>query len=285
MPRKSGLGRGLDSLIPVSEQAPKKEENYIPVERIVPNPRQPRAHIDSQELNELASSIREHGILQPVIVTYNEDEDQYILIAGERRLLAAKQAGLRHVPAIIREATEQQRLVLALIENVQRSDLNALEAAEAYRQLTEEFNLSHEEVAVHVGKSRVSVTNTLRLLKLPQEVQDALVGERISEGHARALLSLATPQAQEAALQTILLHDLNVRQTEELVRKLSGERPKSRPKVTSPPEISALEERLRAQLGTKVDIKTRKNGGSLVIHYYSNEELDALIATLLGNAD
>ncbi len=283
MARKSGLGRGLDALIISNEYPNIREADQIRVDRIVPNPRQPRAHINSEELIELAVSIKEHGVIQPVIVTYDQQADSYTLIAGERRLLAARQAGLETIPAIVREASDQQRLVLALIENVQRADLNAMEAAEAYRQLVEDFKLSHEEIANHVGKSRVAITNTLRLLKLPKDVQQALVDNKISEGHARALLTLPSPQAQSSALKTILNRDLNVRQTEDLVRKLTGQHVKTQSMPAQSPEISDLEERLRTQLGTKVVVKSRKNGGTLIIHYYSNEELDTLIGKILGD--
>lgn len=283
MARKSGLGRGLDALIISNESTNIREADQISVDRIVPNPRQPRAHINSEELIELTASVKEHGIIQPVIVTYDQQGDSYTLIAGERRLLAARQAGLETIPAIVREASEQQRLVIALIENVQRMDLNAMEAAEAYRQLAEDFKLSHEEIAHHVGKSRVAITNTLRLLKLPKDVQQALVDNKISEGHARALLTLPSPQAQSSAYKTILKRDLNVRQTEELVRKLTGQQVKTHSKPAQAPEISALEERLRTQLGTKVVVKSRKNGGTLTIHYYSDEELDSLIEMILGD--
>jgi ParB family chromosome partitioning protein len=255
------------------------------VERIAPNPRQPRTNFDPQELAELAASIREHGVIQPLILTYGEQDDQYVLIAGERRLLAARQVGLEVVPAIVREASEQQRLELALIENVQRTDLGPLEAAEAYRQLAEDFGLSHEQISVQVGKSRAAVTNTLRLLKLPPAVQAALSEGRISEGHARALLALPTPQAQSAALQTVLERELNVRQTEELVHRLSGQKPISQLKPEPPPEMVALEERLRERLGTKVSLNRRRKGGTLVIHFYSDEELDALVEQILGREE
>jgi ParB family chromosome partitioning protein len=284
MPRRPGLGRGLEALIPGGDAAPTSGANYIPAARIIPNPRQPRGHFDPEALNELAESIRQHGILQPLIVTYNEESSEYTLIAGERRLLAARQVGLESVPAIVRDATEQQRLELALIENLQRADLDALESAQAYKQLSEEFHLSHEEIAAQVGKSRASITNTLRLLKLPRSVQQALAEERISEGHARCLLALPSPQSQVAALQVILEKDLNVRQTEEYVRKLSGERPVSVPRQSVSPEITALEERLRAHLGTKVRLNRGRKGGTLVIHFYSDEELDALMETIIGEA-
>jgi ParB family transcriptional regulator, chromosome partitioning protein len=190
-------------------------------------------------------------------------------------------AGLASVPVLVRQATDQQRLELAIIENVQRSDLSPLEEAEAYRQLAEDFDLSHESIAARVGKSRVAVTNTLRLLRLPDSVKNALIEKRISEGHARALLALSTPEAQTAALRTVLVQELNVRQTEELVRKLSGEKPVRKLKVSVSPDIAALEERLRSSLGTKVKLRSGRKGGTLTIHYYSNEELDALTGRLL----
>jgi ParB family chromosome partitioning protein len=186
------------------------------------------------------------------------------------------------VPVLVRQATDQQRLELAIIENVQRSDLSALEQAEAYRQLAEDFGLSHEEIAARVGKSRVAVTNTLRLLKLPDVVKNALIEGRISEGHARALLALTTPEAQTVALHTLLKQEFNVRQTEELVRKLSGQKLSRKPRPAAAPEVSELEERLRSSLGTKVTLRSGRKGGTVTIHYYSNEELDALIGRLLN---
>ncbi len=179
---------------------------------------------------------------------------------------------------------DQERLELALIENLQRSDLNPLEAAEAYRQLNEEFGLSHEEISARVGKSRVSITNTLRLLQLPHDVQQAVRDGQISEGHARALLGLHSDQAQSAVLQTILLKDLTVRQTEELVRRLTGSKPSPAAKGAIPPEVQAIEDRLRERLRTKVILNPQRNGGKVVIYYYSKEEFDYLIDTLLGEA-
>jgi ParB family chromosome partitioning protein len=282
MAKKSGLGRGLEALIPGGERLPTGGVITLRVDQIERNPRQPRSHIDPEELSELAGSIREHGVLQPLIVSEGEQPDRYVLIAGERRLLAARQAGLERVPVLIREASDQERLELALIENVQRTDLNPLEAAEAYRQLAEDFGLSHEEIASRVSKSRVTVTNTLRLLKLPEKILQALMDERITEGHARALLALPTPQAQTAALQTVLAQELNVRQTEALVRRLGGERPPSQVKPAPPAEISALRNRLESWLGTPVNLKHHHKGGTITIRYYSDEELNALVERLLG---
>jgi len=281
--RRSGLGKGLDALIPTGEsELPASGVTQIPTDKISPNPRQPRANFDPDELTDLAGSIRVHGVLQPLIVTKGEKPEQYTLITGERRLLAAREAGLNTVPAILRDVSDQELVELALVENIQRADLSPLEAAEAYRQLAEDFNLSHEEIATRVGKSRVAITNTLRLLNLPPAVQKALVEGQISEGHARALLALPTPQSQSAALQTVIKQDLNVRQTEELVRRLSGEKTSKPPKPKQSPEIIALQDRLRERLGTKVSLNQRRKGGTMVIHYYSDEELNALFDLIMG---
>jgi len=243
---------------------------------------QPRSTMDSEELEDLANSIREHGILQPLVVSFDPLTGMYTLIAGERRLRASALAGLDRVPVIVREVTNQERLELALIENVQRSDLSALETAEAYRELAEDFNLSHEEISTRVGKSRVSVTNTLRLLKLPDLVQKALSDGSISEGHARALLGLSNAQAQTAALQSIVAHDLNVRQTEELVRKMTGHKPEPVTEKPVEPDVKELEDRLQSKLGTRVALHHGAKGGSITIHYYSDEELNSLVSQLLG---
>ncbi|HNT54450.1 MAG TPA: ParB/RepB/Spo0J family partition protein [Anaerolineaceae bacterium] len=279
MARKTGLGKGLDALLPGGDETPVPEGSavYIPVAQIIPNPRQPRGEMSSEGLAELAASIREHGILQPLMVTYDPAANQYILIAGERRLRAARMVGLQSVPVLVRQITERERLELALIENIQRADLTPLDLAEAYRQLQDEFSLSHEEISVRVGKSREAVTNTLRLLKLPEAVRLALSVGQISEGHARALLGLNTPQSQVSALQTIIHLDLNVRQTENLVRQLKGERLSLPSRKTNPPEITELELRLQHALGERVVLRHGKKGGSVVIRYYSDEELNALV--------
>ncbi len=288
MARKGGLGKGLDALLQDTSQsastAPRSADSGIteaPINKVIPNPQQPRQIMKEEQLRELADSIIEHGVIQPLIVTYNEPQDQYILIAGERRLRASQLAGLKTIPVLVREATNQQQLELALIENVQRADLTPLETAEAYEHLRNEFSLSHEEIASRVGKSRTAVTNTLRLLKLQPAARQALADDQITEGHARALLALPTKQGQTAALQTIIKQELNVRQTEELIRKLSGEKPVPKPRKAPAPEILELEQQLRTHFGTKVTLSHGKNGGSVIIHYYSNEELDALMGRLL----
>lgn len=279
MMARRGLGKGLDALIPAGDE-PESGGNalQIPISLIEPNPSQPRSEIHDESLQELADSIREHGILQPLILSKESDPEKYTLIAGERRLRAAKLVGLDFVPAILRDASSQQRLEWALIENLQREDLTPLEAAEAYQQLNDEFGLSHDQIATQVGKSRTAVTNTLRLLKLPKSAREALSAGRISEGHARALLGLPSEKAQAAALQTILAHDLNVRQTEQLIHKLAGEKPAPpTPKPAKTSQIAEIENELRSALGTKVTLNHGKKGGTLVIHYYSDEELDELI--------
>jgi ParB family chromosome partitioning protein len=282
MKRKSGLGRGLDALIPRTESEPATGGVIeISVDRITPNPHQPRDQINEERLSELATSIKEYGVIQPLIVTQQGESDNYTLIAGERRLLAAKQAGLSAVPVLVREASELQRLEMALIENLQRDDLTPLETANAYQHLIDDFDLSHSEIASRVGKSRTAVSNTLRLLNLSPSVKIALNEGKISEGHARALLALETPQSQKAALATVLRKDLNVRQTEDLVKQLRGEKIKPKKQIIRSPGVEALEERLRAHLGTKVRLKHGKKGGSVTIYYYSEEELDSLVEHLL----
>jgi ParB family chromosome partitioning protein len=283
MPRQSGLGKGLDALIPGDDNRPAENGvTYLPINAIIPNPRQPRTSINPEELQELADSIREHGIIQPLIVSHEPDGNHYVLIAGERRLEAARLAKLDSIPVILRQVNDQDRLELALIENVQRADLMPLETAEAYRHLHEEFNLSHEEISRRVGKSRVSVSNTMRLLKLPDKVKTALLQGSISEGHARAMLALTSPQAQLAVLEVIERNGLNVRQTEELVRKYGGVQQKGPAAGKSlTPELSAIEDRMRAVLGTKVSLHPGQKGGSITIQYYSDEELNRLIDQIL----
>ncbi len=281
-PRKRGLGRGLESLIPAEDGETSRGVLEVALASIAPNPHQPRSPIREQDLLELAASIEEHGIIQPLVVT--EAPDGYQLIAGERRWRAARVAGLSTVPVLVKDVAPSEMLELALVENLQRSDLNPLEEAMAYEQLADEFGLTQKEIAQRVSKSRTAITNTLRLLKAARPVREALLEERISEGHARAILGLEQPEAQAAALKTVLKRNLNVRQTEALVRKLLGrqqEKQKRTPQRS--PEVEALENRFRESLGTKVRLKRKDKGGRLVIYFYSDEELEALYDQIVGD--
>ncbi len=283
-PRKIGLGKGLESLIPTTGEGDGDVTQgvlEVPLSSISPNPHQPRSPIREEDLAELAASIKEHGIIQPLVVT--ETVDGYQLIAGERRWRAAGVAGLSEVPVLVKDVAPSKMLELALVENLQRSDLNPLEEAMAFQQLADEFELTQKEIAKRVGKSRTAVTNTLRLLTASRPVRQALLEEKISEGHARALLGLEKAAAQEAALKTVLNQDLNVRQTEQLVRRLlgrqdEGEQPSQRPS----PEVRQLESRFREALSTKVSLKRKGDGGRLVIYFYSEEELAALYEHIVG---
>lgn len=313
MAQQYGLGRGLASLIP-----PKKEEKQdekkaaqktvlasgtfeplskgklvsenaiavqdgeyiinIPLANIVPNPHQPRLHFDAEKLEELASSIKEHGILQPLVVT-RVDEKNYELIAGERRFQAAKKLGLRTVPAIVREAGEQLKLELAIIENVQRHNLNPIEEAKAYARLVHEFSLSQEEVSVKMCKKRSTIANTLRLLHLPVEIQRAVAEGNISEGHAKALLAIENKEKQRAIFELILKEELTVRETESRVRGVSGKK-SARTVKTLAPEIAAASSDLMSRFGTKVKITPTGKGGKIIFEYFSKEELEGLLGKL-----
>ena len=282
---RAGLGKGLGALIPSGVPAPGLKR--VSLEAIIPNPRQPRSLFDPQALQELAASIREVGLIQPLIVQQLPDSDvsgqaRYQLITGERRWRAARLAGLQQVEVIVKEATPQQMLELALVENIQRADLNPLEEAQAYEQLIQEFGLTQEAVADRLGRSRVSVANTVRLLRLPEEIKEALLSGAISEGHARALLMLDEDEAKLLALRMVTRRHLSVRQTEELVRRLqAATRAVSRQRTRSP-ETEALENQFRNSLGTKVDLFRSRKGGKLVIHFYSDEDLQALYERIVG---
>jgi ParB family chromosome partitioning protein len=282
MAKRSGLGKGLESLIPEGYlPATTAADRFVPISMIVPNPSQPRESMNEEDLQDLANSIREHGIIQPLVVTLESHTGIYTLIAGERRLRAAQIVGLEKVPVIVRTASDQERLELALIENVQRADLSPLETAAAYHRLSSEFNLSHEQISNQVGKSRAAVTNTLRLLTLPAKVKLSLASGEISEGHARTLLGLPTEQSQLSALQTVVSHSLNVRQTEELVRRLTGEKPKKPAVKNVDPMTKEIEEQLRGKLGTRVTLNQGEKGGTLTIHYYSDEELTQILKVIM----
>lgn len=276
MARTFGLGRGLDALIP--RAAPGTDTPEIAVDRITRNPHQPRIRFDDEETAALAASITLHGVLQPIIVRASADGG-YELIAGERRLRAARMAGLSHIPAVVRESAGGELLELALVENVQRQDLNAIEEATAYRELIDRFGLSHEEVARKVGKSRVAVSNALRLLDLATGTREAIADGRISEGHGRALAALTVPELQRAALLLVLDRHLSVRQTEELVRRKRDTVTARRPRTISG-DLADLEAQLRGLLATRVGIVRTRRGGRLVIDFYSDEELDRLSAII-----
>ena len=281
--RPQSLGRGLAALIPQrSGSQPGTLE--IAIERIRPNPHQPRQHFDEAELATLTASIREHGVLQPILVT--ETVQGFQLVAGERRLRAARAAGLERIPAIVRQLGEQAQLEIALVENLQRADLDPLESARGFRRLIDEFGLSHEQIAARVGRARSTVANTLRLLDLAPIVQDAVVNRSISEGHARALGGLSV-EHQAHVVGSVIEQDLSVRQAEELVRRLRE--PRVTAATVSAPghggrdaDMDRVEEDLRRSLGTKVSLARTRRGGRIVIEYYSDEELGRLYDRLTG---
>ncbi len=290
---KHGLGRGLGALIPPPARPSTTGAGVqqIDLAEIEPNPHQPRHTVKARDLEELADSIREHGVLQPLLLTTvttaNGSGTRYQLVAGERRWRAAKLAGLHQVPAIVRGSTPQEMLELALVENIQRADLNPLEEAEAYRQLIDEFGMTQEQVAHKVGKDRTTVSNMLRLLKLPAALKQALAEEQISEGHARALLQLNDEVRMLAMLKLVIARHLSVRQTEELVRRSFETAPgKNGQKHNGnghelPPETRAIEEDFRRVLGTKVELVRSSKGGKIVIDFYSDEELDAIYRRII----
>ena len=277
--RPQGLGRGLAALIP--QRAPSLGGSIeIPLARIRENPRQPRLRMNDEALASLAESIRQHGVIQPILVT--ETIDGYTLVAGERRVRAARMAGLERIPAIVRQLADRQQLELALVENIQREDLDPMEAARAYRQLMDEFSFTQEDLATRVGRARSTVANTLRLLELHPAVQDAVAASLITEGHARALGGLP-PEAQAPAVTSVIADDLSVRQTEELVRRVREPRPERVPtQAGSDPDVERVEEDLRRSLGTKVRLTRTRRGGRIVIEYFGDEELARLYQRLVG---
>ncbi|MEK7516815.1 MAG: ParB/RepB/Spo0J family partition protein [Patescibacteria group bacterium] len=279
----SGLGKGLGALIPkkittagaLANQGAEHAPREAPIDSVVPNPRQPRTQFDRQDLEELVASIRAHGILQPLVVT-KKGASNYELVAGERRLRAAKMAGLRSVPIFVRaNVDDRERLELALIENVQRKDLNALEEARAYEALRKEFGLTQEEIALRVGKSRPHVANVVRLLTLPAEIQEALHIGKITFSHARTLLGAKNAAEQLALFRRLLSGGMPVRDVEHAVSR--GKRERVRVKD---PNLAAREGALRAALGTKVTIQKRGEGGEIRVAYYSEEELLALVGKI-----
>ena len=315
--RRGGLGRGLDALIgpgagggpagagsgwepagPVgtgfeAETGGDGGLRQVEIGRIEPNPRQPRRQMADDELEALAGSIAEHGLLQPLVVTEllpaapgvspqgTGQAPRYQLIAGERRWQAAKRAGLVRVPVVVRAASAREQLELALVENVQRADLNPLEEAAAYQQLAEEFGLTQEDIGRRVGKSRFAINNTLRLLDLPAAVQRALLDRSITEGHGRALAGLHDAEQQIELLQRIVAERLSVRQAEELVRRVQ-EPPPGAGRARRTPDVDELQERFQQALGTKVGLTRGRRGGKLVIHFYDDEQLESLYERLVA---
>lgn len=315
MAQQYGLGRGLASLIPPKKKSDTEENvpsspfdasslsrsfpvesrpvfpeesaatvsqgnsslKEVAIQDIFPNPHQPRLHFDETKLEELATSIKEHGILQPLVVSKNGN--RYELIAGERRLQAAKRSGLTMVPVVVRDVTEQEKLELAIIENIQRHNLNPIEEAKAFLRLIDEFNLEQEGVAKKMGKSRSTVANTLRLLHLPIEIQRAVAEGKISEGHAKALLAIENGEKQRAVFDLIIKEELTVRETEMRVRGIAVKTHIRRGVIMSP-EILERTEHLTQVLGTKVKIAPSGKGGKVVIEYYSSEDLDGLLRRL-----
>jgi len=283
--RQGGLGRGISALIPQRGGA-LAAPTEIPLNRIVLNPYQPRLNVGSADIEALTDSIREHGVLQPILVT--EVLDGYQLVAGERRFRAAQAAGLERIPAVVRQLADRDQLELALVENIQRADLNAMEEAHAYRQLANEFSLTQEQIATKVGRARATVANTMRLLDMDPAVQVAVTDGHITEGHARALGALA-PAAQVQLLGAVVSRELSVRQTEELSRRLRDAANGTKKAATKPGkapsadgELERLEEDLRRSLGTKVSLARTRRGGRIVIEYYSDEELGRLYERLTG---
>jgi ParB family chromosome partitioning protein len=283
----TGLGRGLAALIP--QRTPGGAGTVeISLDRIRDNPRQPRQRMADDALETLAASIREHGVIQPILVT--ETLDGYQLVAGERRVRAARMAGLERIPAVVRQLADREQLELALVENLQREDLDPIEAARAYRQLIDEFGFTQEDLGARVGRARSTVANTLRLLELHPAVQAAIIEGRLTEGHARALGGLPS-EVQSRLLEPIIERDLSVRQTEELVRRVRG--PRTRATATTDghagtaadpdPDFERVEEDLRRALGTKVRLARSRHGGRIVIDFYSDEELTRLYDRLMGS--
>ena len=288
-----GLGKGLDTLIPSEYVPPKKgnedqkganeAETVVKITKVEPNREQPRKHFDEDALQELADSIKQFGLLQPILV--QDRGDYYEIIAGERRWRAAKLAGLKEVPVIIRNYTNQEIVEISLIENIQREDLNPIEEAMAYKRLLEEFNLKQDEVAERVSKSRTTVTNSMRLLKLCDGVQQMIIDDMLSTGHARALIPIEDVEQQLQLAQKIFDEKLSVREVEKLVKAIL--KPDDKPKKEEPPKnlqyiYQDIEDRLKEKLSRKVSINVKgKNGaGKIEIEFYSNEDLDRLIEFL-----
>lgn len=273
---KKGLGKGLGALI-TSAESDDSGVREVRINEIEPNSEQPRKNFNDAKLSQLSESIKQHGVVQPLIV--QRDGSIYRIVAGERRWRAARLAGLQTVPVIVRELSSRQVMEIALIENIQREDLNPIEEAEAYEKLISEFGMTQEEVSNTVGRSRPAITNSLRLLSLQDKIKTSLISGEISSGHARALLSIESKEVQLAALDEIIKRELSVRETELLVKQLS--KPKKPKKAkTDDIEYRAIEDKFREVFGTKVRIMNNKKNGKILIEYYSPDELDRIISII-----
>lgn len=298
MAAKRGLGKGLEIIIPVQDSSPheeiqtnqenqKKSETIVKITQVEPNREQPRKNFDEDALQELADSIKQFGLLQPILV--QDRKTYYEIIAGERRWRAAKLAGLKEIPVIIRDYTEQEIVEISLIENIQREDLNPIEEAQAYKRLLTEFNLKQDEVAERVSKSRTAVTNSMRLLKLCDEVQQMIIDDMLSTGHARALITIEDPEQQYMIAQKIFDEKLSVRDVEKLVKDLNKpEKPKKETVEDKNKSLEIIyqdvEEKLKQSLGTKVEISSKGNGsGKIEIEFYNHDDLDRIIDLLSHN--
>jgi len=282
--KRIALGKGLGALLPELGQAEPKTLLYCGIEDILPNRSQPRKHFDETKLQELAESIKEKGILEPLIV--RRTEQGYELIVGERRWRAAQKAGLKQVPVLVKEAQRREALEISLIENLQREDLNPIEEAQAFKQLIEEFNISQEDLSKRVGKDRTTVNNTLRLLKLPMEVRDHLLQDRITSGHARAILSLDNKERQKELCDLIIKRGLSVREAEAMAKRWSEKSKKSvapaKNKGDLESQLSSLQDSMRKYLGTRVHISQKGKRGKIEIEYYSLEDLERIVEAITG---
>ena len=278
------LGKGLGALLPEFGQAESKTLLYCGIEEIIPNRSQPRKHFDESKLQELAESIKEKGILEPLIV--RKTDQGYELIVGERRWRAAQKAGLKEVPVVVKEAEGREALEISLIENLQREDLNPIEAAEAFKHLIEEFKISQEDLSKRIGKDRTTIANTLRLLKLPIEIRNQLLQNRITSGHARAILSLESKEKQKELCALIIKKGLSVREAEALAKRWSEKPKKSitavKKKGDLESQLNSLQDSLRKYLGTKVQINRKGNRGKIEIEYYSHQDLERIVEAILG---
>ena len=282
--KRIALGKGLGALLPELGQAEPRTLLYCGIEEILPNRAQPRKHFDESKLQELAESIKEKGILEPLIV--RRTEQGYELIVGERRWRAAQKAGLKEVPVLVKETERREALEISLIENMQREDLNPIEEAEAFKHLIEEFNINQEDLSKRIGKDRTTVTNILRLLKLPLEIRDQLLQNRITSGHSRAILSLENKEKQKELCALIIKRGLSVREVEAIAKRWSEKPEKSvaptKKKGDLESQLSSLQDSMRKYLGTKVHISQKGKRGKIEIEYYSHEDLERIVEAILG---